>query len=494
MPGDIHQPQLGKKCARELIHMFNSLTDSSPSSAAAAPPVPSVSSINSPASATTKQTTAELPRLEQQPQRADANYSQTGNTYNGQVARESPPPGCSAGTVNAPTTTTTSPPIAGISSSCSRLLQTSDESTSIKAVNTNTITRLRVTVPAGSPELAQQQQQQSIFNPKLEVAAAAAGSGGGARPKHSPSVSCPADDKSPLVNGYSKQQQPQQQLNKTTTGGWACQVCTLVNSDARLWCEACTALKPRQLAGRTSSTTNAAGPAVAKETTKIIPSAVVQTSEVITTSPTPSTTTTPSLSNSGNNSTVVAATTPSSPEALRQARLAFFLNGQHNNNNKPEVIKKDEQKGDDKNNNNKRHSQHGGIKVSSGCQTQPFVPLPSQIGSSITSGVNGQQRPVSMLAKSCSSPSVKNNISIIPLPVDSGPSVNSLCNNKRSVVLAPAVLKDVHPTNFALVSPSRTQLSQYLQQQQQASKGSGGQQPAGESGSNDVQHNKSNGM
>jgi hypothetical protein len=384
------------------------------------------------------------------------------------------------------------------------LLQTSDESTSIKAVNTNTITRLRVTVPAGSPELAQQQQQQSIFNPKLEVAAAAAGSGGGARPKHSPSISCPADEKSPLVNGYSKQQlQQQPQLNKTTTAtsGWACQVCTLVNSDARLWCEACTALKPRQLTGRTSSTTNAAGPAFVKETTKIIP-AVIQTPELITTSPTPSTTTTSSLSNSGNNSTVVVATTPSSPEALRQARLAFFLNGQHNNNinNKPEAIKKDEQKGEDKNkNNNKRHSQHGGIKVSSGCQTQPFVQLPSQIGGSNTSGVNGQQRPVSMLAKSCSSPSVKNNISIIPLPVDSGPSVNSLCNNKRSVVLAPAVLKDVHPTNFALVSPSRTQLSQYLQQQQQqqqqAGKGGGGQQPApGESGPNDVQHNKSTGI
>ncbi|EFX78366.1 hypothetical protein DAPPUDRAFT_246385 [Daphnia pulex] len=521
-PGDVHQPQLAKKCARELIHMFNSLTDSSPpSAAAAATSVPSASSINSPASATTKQTTtAELPRLEQ-PQRADANYSQTGHTYNGQVDsnKESPPPGCSAGTtgtVNVPTadrqvrtTTTTSPPT---TASSSRLLQTSDESTSIKAVNTNTITRLRVTVPAGSPELAQQQQQQqqqSIFNPKLEVAAAA-GSGGGARPKHSPSVSCPADDKSPLVNGYSKQPQPQppqQQLNKTTTttGGWACQVCTLVNSDARLWCEACTALKPRQLAGRTSSTTiNAAGPAVVKETVKLIP-AVVQTPEVITTSPTPSTTTTPSLlSNSGNNSTVVVATTPSSPEALRQARLAFFLNGQHNNNNinnKPEAIKKDEQKGDDKNNNNnnKRHSQHGGIKVSSGCQTQPFVQLPSQIGSSSTSGVNGrQQRPVSMLAKSCSSPSVKNNISIIPPPVDSGPSVNSLCNTKR-VVLAPAVLKDVHPTNFALVSPSRTQLSQYLQQQQQqqqqAGKGSGGQQPApGESGPNDVQDNKSTGI
>ncbi|EFX62713.1 hypothetical protein DAPPUDRAFT_119937, partial [Daphnia pulex] len=82
-PGDVHQPQLAKKCARELIHMFNSLTDSSPpSAAAAAPPVPSASSINSPA--TTKQTTAELPRLEQQPQRADANYSQTGHTYNGQ--------------------------------------------------------------------------------------------------------------------------------------------------------------------------------------------------------------------------------------------------------------------------------------------------------------------------------------------------------------------------------------------------------------------------
>jgi hypothetical protein len=198
----------------------------------------------------------------------------------------------------------------------------------------------------------------------------------------------------------------------------------------------------------------------------------------------------------------IARATPSSPEALRQARLAFFLNGQHNNNNnKPEAIKKDEQKGDDRNN-NKRHSQHGGIKVSSGCQTQPFVPLPSLMGSSITSGVNGQQhRPVSMLAKSesCSSPSVKNNISIISPPVDSGPSVNSLCNNKRSVVLAPAVLKDVHPTNFALVSPSRTQLSQYLQQQQQqqqqAGKGSGGQQPAtGESGPNDVQHNKSTGM
>jgi hypothetical protein len=339
----------------------------------------------------------------------------------------------------------------------------------------------------------QQQKQQSIFNPKLQMAAAAGS--GGARPKHSPSISCPADDKSPLVNSYSKRPQQQPQQQPKTTSGWACQVYTLVNSDARLWCEACTALKPRQLAGRTSSTTNAAGPAVVKETTKIIP-AVVQTPEVITTSPTPSTTTTPSLSNSGNNSTVVVATTPSSPEALRQARLAFFLNGQHNNNinNKPEAIKKDEQKGDDKNNNNKRHSQHGGIKVSSGCQTQPFVQLPSQMGSSSTSGVNGQQRPVSMLAKSCSSPSVKNNISIIPLPVDSGPSVNSLCNNKRSVVLAPAVLKDVHPTNFALVSPSRTQLSQYLQQQQQASKGSGGQQPSGESGSNDVQHNKSTGM
>jgi hypothetical protein len=45
LPGDVHQA----KCARELIHMFNFLTDSSPPQHPSAAPVPSATSINIPA-------------------------------------------------------------------------------------------------------------------------------------------------------------------------------------------------------------------------------------------------------------------------------------------------------------------------------------------------------------------------------------------------------------------------------------------------------------
>ena len=64
------------------------------------------------------------------------------------------------------------------------------------------------------------------------------------------------------------------------------------------------------------------------------------------------------------------------------------------------------------------------------------------------------------------------NDSVVVVATPTGPSPTNA--NKR-VVVPPAVFKDVNPTNFALVSPSRTQLSQYLQQQQ-ASKNNNNQQ------------------
>ena len=363
------------KCARELINMFNSLTDIS------AGPGPSINS---------QQTkTAEL-QLEEKV--GDANYK-TGQTYS--VSK-----GTSSQTVPAHPTTTTS------NGNCSKLLlladdqQSTPKTSTVESMNSNTITRLRVnreTVPAGSPT-TEQQQQQSIFNPKLEV-----GSGGGARPKHSPSTSI--ENKSALVK-------PTTTTTTTTTNGWACQVCTLVNSDARLWCEACTALKPRQINRTTTTTTTP----VVKETVKIIP----KMPEVIPSSP-----------------PINSVTTPNSPEALRQARLAFFLNnGQNNNNNnnKTEIE------------NTKRLSQHVGaaVKVSSSCQTQPILATPKL---NVIS-----QRPVSIIGN--------------PISDNCPINVNNSHNNNKRVVVPAAVFKDVNPTNFALLSPSRTQLSQYLQQQQ----------------------------
>jgi hypothetical protein len=333
----------------------------------------------------------------------DANYK-TGQTYSSK--------GTSSQTV--PTTTTAN-------GNCSKLLLLADDqqstpktSSTVESMNNNTITRLRVnreTVPAGSPTTEQQQQQQSIFNPKLDV-----GSGGGARPKHSPSTL--NENKSALVKPTT--------TTTTTTNGWACQVCTLVNSDARLWCEACTALKPRQINRTTTTTTNP----VVKETVKIIP----KMPEVI-----------PPIN---------SVTTPNSPEALRQARLAFFLNnGQNNNNNKTEIE------------NTKRLSQHGGaVKVSSSCQTQPILATPKL---NVIS-----QRPVSIIGN--------------PISDNCPINVNNSHNNNKRVVVPAAVFKDVNPTNFALLSPSRTQLSQYLQQQQ-ASKQQQQQVGSTESSNNDVQ-------
>ena len=358
------------KCARELINMFNSLTDIS------AGPGPSINS---------QQTkTAEL-QLEE---KADANYK-TGQTYSSK--------GTSSQTVPAHPTTTTA------NGNCSKLLlladdqQSTPKTSTVESMNSNTITRLRVnreTVPAGSPT-TEQQQQQSIFNPKLDV-----GSGGGARPKHSPSTL--NENKSALVKTTT--------TTTTTTNGWACQVCTLVNSDARLWCEACTALKPRQINRTTTTTTTP----VVKETVKIIP----KMTEVIPSSP-----------------SIHSVTTPNSPEALRQARLAFFLNnGQNNNNNNKTEIE-----------NTKRLSQHvGAVKVSSSCQTQSILATPKL---NVIS-----QRPVSIIGN--------------PISDNCPINVNNSHNNNKRVVVPAAVFKDVNPTNFALLSPSRTQLSQYLQQQQ----------------------------
>ena len=131
-----------------------------------------------------------------------------------------------------------------------------------------------------------------------------------------------------------------------------------------------------------------------------------------------------------------SVTTPNSPEALRQARLAFFLNnGQNNNNNNKTEIE-----------NTKRLSQHVGaaVKVSSSCQTQPILATPKL---NIIS-----QRPISIIGN--------------PISDNCPINVNNSHNNNKRVVVPAAVFKDVNPTNFALLSPSRTQLSQYLQQQQ----------------------------
>ncbi|XP_057373171.1 uncharacterized protein LOC130694045 isoform X2 [Daphnia carinata] len=370
-----------EKGTRQLINMFNSLTDAT--------------SINS----QQKQTTSAESNLRlrtafvqpQQQQQANANNKTTSDNNTSVVFR----------------------PVPEVADQ-----QSSSLLASTKAVdsNANTITRLRVnreTVAApASPPMSNHKEpatsQQAIFNPKLEVVGSQEHKGG-ARPKNP--VVLPAA--SPLVNGHSKM------------SGWECQICTLLNSEARLWCEACTALKPRQFNSRSSN-----GPSpVVKETTNIsktqeVPSAVV-----------------------------TVTTAPNSPEALRQARLAFFLNGQQN---KQLEIKEegDDQSGDKNNNkttNNKRRSQCGGIKVSSSCQTQP-LPLPSKV----------VQRPVSM---SDDSPVVDklsdNRNNIIPAKQD------PLDNKNHVKPRVPAVvLKDVTPTNFALLSPSRTQLSQYLQQQQ----------------------------
>ena len=221
--------------------------------------------------------------------------------------------------------------------------------TSADVVTDSTITRLRVNQETVCPSAVCPSPSSSVFSPKLEAPASRT-EYAGARPKKTG----PATE--PVV-------------------GWACHVCTLVNSDARLWCEACTALKPRR-------------PLPVSPVTIQVPVERIQKTE-----------------EDKSNKTEV----PSSPEALRQARLAFFLQ-----TDKPEE------------NNNKRNS----IKVSSGCQTQPMLqrPLP---------GIN--QQPGEAVLISFSNRSESSSVRV----------------------------KSVNPTQFpSILSPSRTQLSQYLRDQQ----------------------------
>ena len=220
--------------------------------------------------------------------------------------------------------------------------------TSADVVTDSTITRLRVNQETVCPSAVCPSPSSSVFSPKLEAPASRT-EYAGARPKKTG----PATE--PVV-------------------GWACHVCTLVNCDARLWCEACTALKPRR-------------PLPVSPVTIQVPVERIQKTE-----------------EDKSNKTDV----PSSPEALRQARLAFFLQ-----TDKPEE------------NNNKRNS----IKVSSGCQTQPMQrPL---------SGIN--QQPGEAVLISFSNRSESSSVRV----------------------------KSVNPTQFpSILSPSRTQLSQYLRDQQ----------------------------
>ncbi|KAI9557786.1 hypothetical protein GHT06_014535 [Daphnia sinensis] len=385
-PAVIRPSECEEKGTRQLINMFNSLTDSS-------------SSINSQQKQTTAESSLRLRTAFVHPQQQQQQQQQS-NANNKTMSE--------AGVVFRPTSV---PEVAE--------QQSSSLLASTKAVdsNANTITRLRVNretvaAPASPPMGNHKEPQQSIFNPKLEVVGSAEHKGG-ARPKN-PVVSAA----SPLVNGHSKM---------PASNGWECQICTLLNSEARLWCEACTALKPRHFGNRSSSNV-VTPPPVAKETasqTPDVPSAVA-----------------------------TVTTAPNSPEALRQARLAFFLNGQQNK--QPEMKEESDDHLGDKNNNkttnNKRRSQYGGIKVSSSCQTQPMN-LPSN---------KLVQRPVSM--SDDPSPVVdKVNASRNSPAKHDGPIDNH--NHVKPRVPA-VVLKDVTPTNFALLSPSRTQLSQYLQQQQ----------------------------
>lgn len=364
-----HPPE--EKGTRQLINMFNSLTDSS------------ATAINSQQKQTTVESNFRLASVQQ----ADANYKSVlgHDTTSSSTVPEVAVPECS--------------------------------STTNKAIdlNTKTITRLRVnreTIAASASPVGNRSElatsKPSIFNPKLEVVGVQ--HNGGARPKNSIVLS--ADKPSSLVNGYAK----------ILPSGWECQICTLVNSEARLWCEACTALKPRH---RPSSSQVVTQP-VAKET--------IKTQEV-------------------SSASVTVTTAPNSPEALRQARLAFFLNGQQN---KQQEVKKesDDQPGDKNNNqtNNKRRSQYGGTKVSSSCQTQD-VKLPSNIV---------VQRPVSISDK----PHVLEKTSANSNKVIVNEEPNLIDNNDVKPRVPAVILKDVTPTNFALLSPSRTQLSQYLQQQQ----------------------------
>ena len=323
--------------------------------------------------------------------------------------------------------------------------------------SSNTISRLRVnreTIETAQPPIP---ISSSIFNPKLQVVSPVQRPSGGrveytggARPKYSsstflkesvgPLVNRSTADKSSAITSSSKKTIP--------ASGWACHVCTLLNSDARLWCEACTALKPRQL-GQSRSPTS---PTPADK--KLLPDKIVteKTLPINNSLTNPVSVTSPEVTVNGDN-----LNHPSSPEALRQARLAFFLNGREQADDvvKPVVQQQLESQsvmGDL--NNNKRHSQIG-VKVSSGCQTQSSM-LPSL----------QKSRPLSMNTDNAVQISAKKSDSRSSPPIATGQA--KIEKPPTSNLNLPRLqLKAVTPTNFTVVSPSRTQLSQYLQQRDQ---------------------------
>lgn len=187
---------------------------------------------------------------------------------------------------------------------------------------------------------------------------------------------------------------------------------------------------------------------------------------------------------------------PSSPEALRQARLAFFLNGSKLKTQ--EIDKKEPTQSetanaktestvqrpvaDDHANNNinndstKRNSSRlSGFKVSSSCQTAPMSPSktrPLSIEASQSQCDNDSHsqtidQPKESALTQTLARSQLQTVTQTQTQTQIQAQVQTQSNNSIAKVRVPVVVRSVNPTNFPLVSsPSRTQLSQYLQQRE----------------------------